>query len=194
MRWGELPQIRVNFLFLAVVTLLLLTDRQGVAAHTLAASLFHECGHLLLLACFGVRPREIALCAHGIRCSLPGGQRLSYRQEGAVLLAGPAVNLLLAALLWAFGGPHAFYALLANLVTGCFNLLPCRPLDGGRLLALWAGRKNSPFLLRFVSLLSGFCSAGLLALGGFLLLCGGNFALLLTALVLAVEALAQSWN
>lgn len=194
MRWGELPQIRVNFLFLAVVTLLLLTDRQGIAAHTLAASLFHECGHLLALACFGVRPKEIAFCAHGIRCSLPGGQRLSYGQEAAVLLAGPGVNLLFAALLWALGGENAAYALLAHLVTGCFNLLPCRPLDGGRLLALWAGRRNSPALLRAAAFLSGVCGAVLVVLGAAALFCGGNFALLITALVLVSEALAQNWN
>ena len=191
MRWGELPQIRVNFLFLAVVTLLLLTDRQGIAAHTLAASLFHECGHLLLLACFGVWPKEIALCAHGIRCSLPGGQRLSYGQEAAVLLAGPGVNLLLAALFWAFGGP---YALLANLAAACFNLLPFAPLDGGRLLALWAGRKNNPLLLRLAAILSLFCGVGLLVLGFIALFSQANFALLLTTAILAAETLAQSWN
>ena len=39
---------------------------------------------------------------------------------------------------WLFAG--------AQLVLGCFNLLPVRPLDGGRLLWLAAAWRHGPFL------------------------------------------------
>lgn len=52
------------------------------------------------------------------------------------MLAGPAVNLLCALVL---GGAHAWVAAGAHLSLCLFNLLPVRPLDGGRALYL-AGR------------------------------------------------------
>ena len=66
------------------------------------------------------------------------GERTACRRGMQMLAAGPGVNFLLA-LLWTLrmaqrltirGG--AFWA--ANLLTGCFNLLPIPPLDGAQLL------------------------------------------------------------
>ena len=54
-------------------------------------------------------------------------------KELAAVLAGPAVNLL-CGLLLARG--HAWVAAGAHLSLCLFNLLPVRPLDGGRALAL----------------------------------------------------------
>ena len=61
-------------------------------------------------------------------------RRLSYPREIACTLAGPAVNLLLALLFarWAVN----YAAAGANLLLGCFNLLPIPALDGGRALHL----------------------------------------------------------
>ena len=57
------------------------------------------------------------------------------------MLAGPGANLLCAALLTALGGTRWAVFTGANLVLCAFNLLPVRPLDGGRaleLLCTWA--------------------------------------------------------
>ena len=57
------------------------------------------------------------------------------------VLAGPAANLLAALVLTALGGERWPAAVGANLVLCAFNLLPVRPLDGGRalyLLVSWA--------------------------------------------------------
>ena len=75
----------------------------------------------------------------GLRISIFGAElvtdaaRLSYPGELAAVLAGPAVNLL-CGLLLARG--HAWVAAGAHLSLCLFNLLPVRPLDGGRALAL----------------------------------------------------------
>ena len=74
------------------------------------------------------------------------------RQELWVALAGPAVNVVIAALLYGWltlthqwealnhlgvvAGPFVERLLMANLWLVLFNLIPAFPMDGGRVLAL----------------------------------------------------------
>jgi Zn-dependent protease len=112
----------------------------------------HEAGHALAARGFGVRTRDITLYPVGGIASL---ERMPEKpaQEIAITLAGPAVNFAIAGLLftglfassilWPTSYPFAgaetladFTAKLmwANVVLGVFNLLPCFPMDGGRVL------------------------------------------------------------
>src|SRR5437868_855538 len=145
---------------------------QGVAA--VAASMLyivalfaivvlHELGHALTARRYGVVTRDIILLPIGGVARLERMPR-DPRQEVLVALAGPAVNVALAALLYAIvrltGQPPTadvydfdpllsvrafFYQLVfVNLVLALFNLLPAFPMDGGRVLrALLAMRMSS---------------------------------------------------
>ncbi|MBR3570039.1 MAG: hypothetical protein IKN96_04455 [Oscillibacter sp.] len=118
----------------------------------LSAALVHECGHWLALRRFGARVRRVRLgvCGAVIESDCA---RLSYGREVLCVLAGPGANLLAAALCRAAGNPYPAFA-GANLILCAFNLLPVRPLDGGRalelLLAWAAGPAAGEYAARWV--------------------------------------------
>lgn len=106
------------------------------------ALLAHELGHALVARRLGVAVLDITIWPLGGMARM---QDTTFRPwiEGPVALAGPAVNLLLAAVLAPLPGPIAAQALWVNLVLGLGNLLPAFPLDGGRVLRAWLARNSS---------------------------------------------------
>ena len=166
---GELAGIGVyvhwTFLILPVVIGLSTFSSSGALAAAQAVlfvlALFgcvvlHELGHALAARRFGIATRDITLLPIGGVARLERMPRHPGK-ELAIALAGPAVNVAIAAAL--FIGLQAYFgagALLsssllngsilvrlmwANVVLVVFNLLPAFPMDGGRVLrALLAWR------------------------------------------------------
>lgn len=106
----------------------------------LGAAALHELGHWAALRLLGAKATALRLSVLGAAMEVDSG-RLSYGGELAAVLAGPAANLLAALALSVAGKGRWPAAVGANLVLCAFNLLPVRPLDGGRalyLLVSWA--------------------------------------------------------
>ena len=145
----------------------------------LGAALIHEAGHWLVLRCQGAAVTGFRLSVLGAAMETDSG-RLSYGGELAAVLAGPAVNLLAALALTAVGKGRWPTAAGANLVLCLFNLLPIRPLDGGRALDLLASWAAGPAAGETVSRWAGTVTAAALAalIGGVIWRTGGSLWLL----------------
>jgi Zn-dependent protease len=157
--------------------------------------LLHELGHALAARLYGIRTKDIVLLPLG------GVARLEKMpekpgQEIVVALAGPAVNVALAAVLaaglWigrAFvpvselgiaAGPFVERLLAVNVLLAVFNLLPAFPMDGGRVLrALLATRLPYPRATR----IAAGVGRGMAVLFGLLGLFVNPFLILIAAFV-----------
>jgi Zn-dependent protease/CBS domain-containing protein len=117
--------------------------------------LLHEFGHIFTARAFGVLTPDVILLPIGGVARL---ERIPEKpsQEFLVAIAGPAVNVAIAAVLILFGARPGTDSLatfenagagladrlaMVNLFLAAFNLIPAFPMDGGRVLrALLASR------------------------------------------------------
>jgi Zn-dependent protease/CBS domain-containing protein len=126
-----------------------------------AIVVLHELGHALVARHFGIPTHDITLYPIG------GISRLDHmpeqpRRELLIAIAGPAVNAVLALVIYAglqlsgtgadgdpltIGGAFVVQLLWINISLVVFNLLPAFPMDGGRVLratlAVWMDRARA---------------------------------------------------
>jgi Zn-dependent protease/predicted transcriptional regulator len=143
-------------LLIAWIFFVFLHQGQGVVAALRGAGfvfavfgcvVLHELGHALMARRFHIRTRDITLLPIGGLARL---ERMPEdpRHEFWVAVAGPAVNVAIAAILAGIiavlggsyfeldlvGGGFLLNLLLVNLLLVGFNMLPAFPMDGGRVL------------------------------------------------------------
>ena len=155
--------------------------------YTLVA-VIHEFGHAAAAARLGYKLNRIVLLPYGAVIS--GDIRgLKFRDEINVALAGPLTNLacavLFAALWWVFPETYAFTdtAMFASLSIAAVNMIPCMPLDGGRVLKALLSARVEKRVANAVMKVTGVAFSCVLA-GLFICTCfyKVNFSLLFFAL------------
>lgn len=179
-------RLRISAGFCLLVAWFTMVNGWRLTAVVLAAAAVHELGHWAVLKVLGTQVLGLRIGVLGAVLTVDS-RGLSYGNELAVTLAGPTANLLSAAALAAAGWEMAAGA---HIVLGSFNLLPIRPLDGGRALYLGASWLLGPAAGETVARWTGGMVAAVLAVGiGWLMVRSGGSLWLLPA---AVGALATA--
>lgn len=222
MRWswklgrvsGITVQVHWTFLILIAWVVTVHAARGETVAATLggivlvltvfACVVLHELGHALTARRYGITTRDITLLPIG------GVARLERmpddpRQELAVAAAGPAVNVVIAGVLFLLltaagvakgldatvlvGGNLLVQLMWLNVVLVLFNLVPAFPMDGGRMLrAVLATRMAHA---RATGIAAGI-GQGMAVLFGFLGLLRGNPFLLFIGVFVYLGAQAEA--
>ncbi|MDR5651278.1 site-2 protease family protein [Ruixingdingia sedimenti] len=162
----------------------------------------HEFGHALMARRYGIATPDITLLPIGGLARL---ERMPEdpRQEIAVALAGPAVSVLIWAVLALAAGSGlgalaeiertgaGFVARLAgvNLFLALFNLLPAFPMDGGRVLRAALAMRLPRARATRVAATAGQVLAFLFGVAGF---ASGNVMLMLIAVFVWFAANAEN--
>lgn len=133
-------KFKVSPVFFAVLTILFLTDKKGIATITFMFSLLHECGHFVALLYTKTKMSTMEITAFGIHIILP--ENLSTIKKVVVLMAGFVVNYILAGVFFIYKKMIFAYV---NLLIGIFTSLPMPSTDGGDLLNTFL---NEIFLYR----------------------------------------------
>ncbi len=170
-----------------------------------ACVLAHEYGHVLMARRFGIGTRDITLLPIGGVASI---ERMPEKpgQELAIALAGPAVNVVIALLLFTVFGARidtekmttavenqgidlVTRLALVNVMLVAFNMIPAFPMDGGRVLrALLSYRLDRARATRIAASIGQAVAFGLGFLGLF-----GNPMLLFIALFVFLAASHESY-
>ena len=162
----------------------------------------HELGHSLMARQFGIATRDITLLPIGGVARLQRMPRSPW-QELAIAIAGPAVNVVIATLIFSgltvlaisdptFSGFVTFLIQLAwvNVALVVFNMLPAFPMDGGRVLrAVLALALPYATATRVAAGVGQFVAAGLALLG----LMTGNLMLVLVAGFVFIAARGEAF-
>lgn len=183
--------IHATFLLLIYLVGISYWKQQGTMAAVLSGvgyilALFlcvvlHEFGHSLTARRYGIRTRNITLLPIGGVATLEKMPD-NPRQEINVAIAGPAVNFVIATLLYLYldirnipisaeevsltGGPFLYRLMMVNIFIGGFNLLPAFPMDGGRILrATLASRMDHAKATKIAASVGQFLAIGMGLLG-----------------------------
>ena len=180
------PRAEVTPGFLLLMgALFWLDEGVGLLPWGALACLLHELGHVAAARLCGGRVERFALSAVGAELTFDYLRPLSYGRDSRVALAGPAVNLVAGALALAM---RWYLPAAMSLGIGAFNLLPVRPLDGGRALYdMLAGTLDADWAERVSTAAAGCVVGALVGMGAVAAARYANVTLLLTGLWLLVK-------
>ncbi len=152
-----MPKVKISISFILYVALLILLGRGFFLLTYLLVLFIHEYSHAYVAYKLGYKLNSITLAPFGI-CLNIDNNSIDRFDSIKIAVAGPLINFILAilcmAIWWAHPASYCFLSAFfeANVVTGTFNLLPCFPLDGGRVLNSCINPKNPKLVFGLINI------------------------------------------
>lgn len=188
---AKLPPLRLRFGagFILLISIIYFFDTEGIIAALMPAVAVHELGHMAVLIFLGAPPRRLTACLSGFSMDYVGN--LSGRGELAAALGGPFFGLGFAFFCAWCGRWLESDFLLMSAGLGCvlnlFNLLPARPLDGGKALSALLGMRLLPRTVSIIMAALGLTiSAALIAAGAVMAYDSRGFGLIVAGIWLLI--------
>ena len=151
-------ELSFQYLYFALLTVVLIIDKTGGIFCCFLASFFHEIGHLIAIILLKQKVNRVEFSLFDVKiCS---SYNVSLSKELIIVLSGVTFNLILFIFFYRIIPMFA----LANLFIGLFNALPVSTLDGGQainiLLSRYFNQKVSDLVLNILTIFS-FSSSGI---------------------------------
>lgn len=167
-------KIHVSFFFGLTVALMGIFDKTGNVFLCLVSGIIHEAGHLSVLLLSHEKPKDIYVTPFGMKIERQEENVINPFIEILCAFAGPLVNLIS----YLIFKESRFSEI--NLTIGLFNLLPCTPLDGNKILENFLKLKFPQEITDKISLIISCITVFPVAIIGFIILFKSryNFSLL----------------
>jgi stage IV sporulation protein FB len=131
-------KVEITFLFVAFITFVISLKAPANLLITIASSLFHEMGHLLMMILVGNKPKKIKFEIVGMNIIRDNNFSISTKREIAISVGGPVMNFIVVIvsciILCLYESHIILTCACINLILMTFNLLPIKSLDGGAIL------------------------------------------------------------
>lgn len=193
-------KVRFSYIFMALATIMMMLDSDGMIFHGMFATTIHEFGHICAMTLKGHRPREIECRAFDIKIVDAKRSKNSYGNDIFILLMGAGFNFLYSIVLFfmykMFGLAVFLHPIYENIFLGVFNLLPIESLDGGQILYCILCRRFDVKAAIDITCIVSFVILFPIAVIGFymLMLSKYNFSLLLISCYLIVTIVLKKCN
>lgn len=141
-------KIIFNIYLIPAAIILFFAGQFNLYAIAYFSAFIHEAAHVLIARRFNLEVKEIEFLPVGFTARISGAWKLSVKKELIMVVAGPAVNLLICVFLILitklFKISNSIFItnlIMVNSFLVCFNILPIMPLDGGRISMLILSRR-----------------------------------------------------
>lgn len=187
-----MPRVKFHWSFWLFAIVLVISEKYSMFICALCAVIMHEYAHAHVAKSQGYVLKNLTLMPYG--AVLYGAEKIAKYDALIVAVSGPLFNVFLAILTvacwWLFPECYAYTLnfFRANIAIATFNLLPCYPLDGARMIL--AISKHPSRTLRVLRIMGIVLSCAFLALYVISLFYSVNY----TLGVISVMLLSSSIN
>ena len=185
-----MKKYRISPLMLMLMAAFIIIDGTWFALFAVMCALWHEIWHMIILHILGGNTQSVSFSQYGIGLKT---NVLSYRQEAAVALAGPAASLALTVVFAVIARYFVFteitvFIAFSNFALFLVNILPVYPLDGGRALHCFlCMHLNIPNAIRLTRIISVIFLLPITVFSAIILIrTGYNLSLMIICIYLAI--------